>query len=63
MHTETAFQRLRRTLEQFSADVERTRAGQAVSEEQIASVEYELDQLKKLISENALPERPAALTE
>ena len=58
MQTETAFQRIRRTLEEFSADVEKTRAGQAVSKEQIASVEYELDQLRKLVAENALPKLP-----
>ena len=56
MQTETAFQRIRRTLEEFSADVEKTRAGQAASKEQIASVEYELDQLRKLVAENALPQ-------
>ena len=56
MHIESPFQRIKRTLEEFSADVEKTRARQAVSEEQIASVEYELDLLKKLIADKALAE-------
>lgn len=56
MHIESPFQHIKRTLEKFSADVEQTRAGQAVSEEQIASVEYELDQMKKLIAACALAE-------
>lgn len=54
MDCETAFARIQRALEEFSAEVDRTRAGQAISQEQIASVEYELDQLKKLIAEHAL---------
>ena len=37
-----------------SADVDKTRADQALSAEQLASVEYEVDQLKKLIAEHAL---------
>ena len=56
MDSETAFARIQRALEEFSADVDKARAGQAVSQEQIASVEYELDQLKKLVAENALAE-------
>lgn len=52
MHIESPFQRIKRKLEDFSADVEQTRAGQAVSEDQIASVEYELDLLKKLIADS-----------
>lgn len=56
MDIQSAFQRIRSALEEFNAEVERARAEQAASQEQIASVEYELDQMKKLIAENALAE-------
>ena len=54
MDTDAAFQRLQRALDSFSADLDRTRAHQSVSREQIASVEYELDQLKRQLAETAL---------
>lgn len=53
MDIQSAFQRIQRALEEFNAEVERARAGQAVSQEQIASVEYEIDQIKKLVAESA----------
>ena len=56
MDIQSAFQRIQHALEEFNAEVECARAGQAVSQEQIAAVEYELDQMKKLIAESALVE-------
>lgn len=56
METESVFQRIRRIFDQFNSDVEETRASQASSAEQIASVEYEFEQLKKLVAEHALAE-------
>lgn len=58
--TDTAFAVIQRALEEFTADVGKARAGQAQAEETIASVEYELDQLRKLIAENALPSEAVA---
>lgn len=49
------FSRIQRALEAFSADVGKARAEHAASADLVASIEYELDQLKKLIAENALP--------
>lgn len=60
LDTDAAFAVIQRALEEFTADVGRARAGQAQTEETIASVEYELDQLRKLIAENALPSDAAA---
>lgn len=56
MDMQSAFQRIRRALDDFNADIERARAEQVISQNQIASVEYELDQMKKLIAESALVE-------
>lgn len=56
MDMQSAFQRIQRALEEFNAEVEKARAGQVLSQEQIASVEYEIDQMKKLIAESALVE-------
>ncbi|AHB50295.1 hypothetical protein W911_13605 [Hyphomicrobium nitrativorans NL23] len=56
MDMQSAFQRIRRALEDFNMEIERARAEQAISQNQIASVEYELDQMKKLIAESALAE-------
>lgn len=53
--TDAAFAVIQRALQEFQADVGKARAGQAQAEETIASVEYELDQLRALIAENALP--------
>lgn len=60
LDTDTAFAVIQRALEEFTTDVGKARAGQAQTEETIASVEYELDQLRKLIAENALPSDAAA---
>jgi hypothetical protein len=54
MDTDAAFAVIQRALEEFNADVVRAQAGQAQSEETIAAVEYEMEQLRKLIAENAL---------
>jgi septal ring factor EnvC (AmiA/AmiB activator) len=54
MDSDTAFSVIQQALEAFDSNVRRARDEQAASEEQIASVEYELDQMKKLIAENAL---------
>ncbi|WP_295557275.1 hypothetical protein [uncultured Hyphomicrobium sp.] len=55
LDSDAAFSVIQRALEEFSADVGKARAGQAQAEETLASVEYELDQLRALIAENALP--------
>jgi hypothetical protein len=54
MDTDAAFAVIQRALEEFNADVVRAQAEQAQSEETIAAVEYEMEQLRKLIAENAL---------
>lgn len=54
MDTDTAFQRIQRALEEFSNDIEKTRVRQALSQQQIAAAEYELEQMKRLIAENVL---------
>ncbi len=54
MDTDAAFAVIQRALEEFNAEVGRTRAEHAMSHDTIASVEYELDLMKKLIAENAL---------
>jgi hypothetical protein len=54
MDTAAAFAVIQRALEEFNADVVRAQASQAQSEETIAAVEYEMEQLRKLIAENAL---------
>ena len=56
MEPDTVFQRIRRMFDRFNSDVEQTLASQATSAEQIASVEYEFEQMKKLIAEHALAE-------
>jgi hypothetical protein len=55
LDTETAFSVIQRSLEAFDTDVGRARSAHAESEQTLASVEYEFEQLKKLIGENALP--------
>jgi len=54
MNTDTAFAVIQRALEDFNAGVGKAQADQAQSEQAIASVEYELEQLKKLLQEHAL---------
>ncbi len=55
LDTDTAFAVIQRELEEFSADVGKACAEQEQAKETIDSVEYEMDQLRKLIAENALP--------
>jgi len=52
--TDTAFAVIQRALEQFNAGVGRAQADQTRSEEAVASVEYEIEQMKKLLKEHAL---------
>jgi hypothetical protein len=55
MERDAAFAVIQRALEEFTTGVGRAEAEQTQSKETLASVEYELDQLRKLIAENALP--------
>lgn len=52
---DAAFAVIQQAIETFNAEIGRARAGQAQSEETLAAVEYELNALRKLIAENALP--------
>lgn len=52
---DAAFAVIQRALEDFSAGVDRASAEQARAQETIGSVEYEMDELRKLIAETALP--------
>lgn len=54
MDAHTAFAMIERALEEFNAGIGKARSEQAQSEETIASVEYEMEQLRKLIAETAL---------
>ncbi len=60
MDTDAAFAVIQQALDEFSADIGRARADLATSEEALASVEYEMEQLRKLIAENALAKVTAA---
>jgi len=55
MDTDAAFALIQHALEEFDAEIGKARAGQATSGELLASVEYELELVKKLVAENALP--------
>jgi len=55
LDTNAAFAVIQRALEAFSTDVARASADQARAQETIGSVEYEMDELRKLIAETALP--------
>lgn len=60
MDREAAFAVIQRALETFDADVGHARTAHAESEQTLAALEYELEQMKKLVAENALPvEAPA----
>lgn len=66
MDTDKAFAVIRRALEAFDAEVGKASAGQALTQETLAAVEYELAELKRLVAENALaaaaaPPPPALL--
>lgn len=54
MNADVAFTVIQQALDEFTADIGRARAGLAISEETLASVEYEMEQLRVLIAENAL---------
>jgi hypothetical protein len=61
MDSDIAFSVIQQALEAFDSNVRKARDEQAASEELVASVEYELEQMKKLIAENTLgPRRRAA---
>jgi uncharacterized protein (DUF111 family) len=55
MDTDAAFAMLQRSFDEFTTDLDKARSEQASSEELLASVEYEFEQLKKLVAENRLP--------
>jgi hypothetical protein len=55
MDQDTAFAVIQRALEAFDATVGHARTAHAESEQTIAAVEYEIEQLKKLVAEHALP--------
>jgi len=59
LDTDAAFAVIQRALEAFSAGVDRASAEQARAQETIGSVEYEMDELRKLIAETALSPGPA----
>ncbi|WP_072392711.1 hypothetical protein [Hyphomicrobium sp. CS1GBMeth3] len=52
---DAAFDVIQSALETFNAEIGKARAGQAESEETIAAVEYELNEMRKLIAETMLP--------
>jgi uncharacterized coiled-coil DUF342 family protein len=54
MDRNAAFAVIQRELEEFNTDVGKACAEQAQAKETIDSVEYEMEQLRKLIAENAL---------
>jgi chromosome segregation ATPase len=56
MDPDAAFAVIQRELETFNADVGKACAEQAQAKETIDSVEYEMEQLRRLIAENALPQ-------
>jgi hypothetical protein len=54
MRPHSAFGIIQRALEEFNDGVGKARADHIQTEEAVASVEYELDQLKKLLAETTL---------
>lgn len=60
MDADIAFTVIQQALDEFTADIGRARAELATSEETLASVEYEMEQLRMLIAENALAKVTAA---
>lgn len=55
MEQDAAFAVIQRELEAFNSDVDKACAEQAQAKETIDAAEYELEQLRKVIAENALP--------
>lgn len=54
MDSDTAFDRIQAALEDFAADVGKATAQQEATKDTIASIEYELELMKQLISDNRL---------
>ena len=54
MDSETAFDRIQAALEDFAADVGKATAQQEATKDTIASIEYELELMKQLISDHRL---------
>jgi hypothetical protein len=54
MNSETAFSRIQTALEDFAADVGKATAQQEATKDTIASIEYELELMKQLISDHRL---------
>lgn len=52
--SDAAFSRIQSALETFNADVGKATAQQAATKDTIAAIEYELELLKQLISDNRL---------
>lgn len=59
MDADAAFAVIQRALDDFNTEIGKVRAETAQTEETIASLEYEMEQLRKAIAENAL-DMPAA---
>lgn len=59
MDADAAFAVIQRALDDFNTEIGKVRAETAQTEETIASLEYEMEQLRKVIAENAL-DMPAA---
>jgi hypothetical protein len=56
MRAHSAFSIIQRALEEFNDGVDKARANQAQSAEAVASVEYEIEQLRKVIAETVIAE-------
>ena len=54
MDIDAAFSRIQTALEDFNADVGKATAQQAATKDTIAAIEYEMEQLRQLISDNRL---------
>ncbi len=60
MDTDIAFTVIQQAIDEFNAGIGRARADLAASEETLASVEYEMEQLRALIAENSLAKTTAS---
>jgi hypothetical protein len=54
MDSDAAFSRIQAALEDFNADVGKATAQQAATKDTIAAIEYEMEQLRQLISDNRM---------
>jgi hypothetical protein len=62
LEADSAFAVIQRSLEEFTAGIGKVMGEQAQTQETLEALEYELEQLRKQIAENALTTRaPAAL--